>query len=93
MPEPGRESGTDRETTGIDVTGFAVEALDGTIGKVDEATRRAGGGGIVVDTGPWIFGKRVMIPASLVDRVDADEERVYVALRRDEIKNAPEYGL
>jgi hypothetical protein len=40
------------------VTGYGVEALDGSIGKVDSATRDAvGTGHVVVDTGPWIFGK------------------------------------
>jgi hypothetical protein len=45
----------------VDLTGFKVEALDGSIGKVDEATNEAGGSFIVVDTGPWIFGKKVML--------------------------------
>ena len=88
-----RKPGSRPETTGLDLTGFSVEALDGTIGKVDEATRRAGGGGLVVDTGPWIFGKRVMLPATLVERVDEHAETVHVNLTRDEVRNAPEYGF
>ena len=47
----------------VDLTGFKVDARDGSIGKVDEATHEAAGSFIVVDTGPWIFGKKVMIPA------------------------------
>jgi hypothetical protein len=45
----------------------------------------------VVDTGPWIFGKKVMLPAGIVDRVDLDEEKVYVSRTKDEIKNSPEF--
>jgi hypothetical protein len=75
----------------VDFTGFKVEALDGSIGKVDESTNEAGGSFIVVDTGPWIFGKKVMLPAGVVDRVDSDDEKVYVNRNKDEIKNAPEY--
>jgi len=45
---------------------------------------------IVVDTGPWIFGKKVMLPAGVVDRIDAQAEAVYVNLSKDEIKDAPE---
>jgi hypothetical protein len=80
------------ETIGdIDLTGFKVEALDGDIGKIDEATYDAGSSYAVVDTGPWIFGKKVMLPAGVIDRVDAEDERVFVNRTKDEIKNAPEY--
>jgi hypothetical protein len=79
------------EWAGFDLTGFGVEALDGGIGKIDEATHDVGSSYIVVDTGPWIFGKKVMLPAGVIDRVDADDEKVYVDRTKDEIKNAPEF--
>ena len=75
----------------IDLTGFKVEATDGDIGKVDEATYEAGGSFIVVDTGPWIFGKKVMLPAGVIRDVDLDTETLFVDLTKDEIKNAPEF--
>ena len=75
----------------INLTGFKVEAVDDEIGKVDEATNEVGGSFIVVDTGPWIFGKKVMLPAGVVQRVDADDERVYVNRTKDQIKGAPEF--
>jgi hypothetical protein len=75
----------------VDLTGFKVEAQDGDIGKVDEATTEAGGSFIVVDTGPWIFGKKVMIPAGVIRDIDLDTESVFVDLTKDEIKNAPEF--
>jgi hypothetical protein len=75
----------------VDLTGFKVEALDGGIGKVDEATHDAGGSFIVVDTGPWIFGKKAMLPAGVIRDVELDDETVYVDLTKDEIKNAPEF--
>ncbi len=79
------------ETSGTDLTGYSVEATDGGIGKVDEATSEVGSSYLVVDTGPWIFGKKVMLPAGVIDRVDRDEEKVYVNRSKDEIKNAPEF--
>jgi hypothetical protein len=84
---------TYREQTwsGTDLTGFSVEATDGGIGKVDEATYEVGGSYIVVDTGPWIFGKKVLLPAGVIDRVDADAETIYVNRMKDEIKDAPEF--
>ena len=74
-----------------DIKGFGVEALDGGIGKIDEATDEVGGSFVVVDTGPWIFGKKVVLPAGVIDRVELDEEKVYVNRTKDEIKDAPEF--
>jgi hypothetical protein len=76
---------------GMDLAGFTVEAIDGKIGKVDEATQEAGGSYIVVDTGPWIFGKKVLLPAGVIRDVDLDTETVFVNRTKDEIKNAPEF--
>ena len=84
---------THRDTTvaTTDITGFSVEAIDGSIGKIDEATNEVGGSYVVVDTGPWIFGKKVLLPAGVIDRVDADAETIYVNRTKDEIKDAPEF--
>jgi hypothetical protein len=45
----------------------------------------------VVDTGPWIFGRKVMLPAGVVERIDTAEKTVYVDRTKAEIKDAPEY--
>lgn len=86
-----------RESTGIparqeNLTGFKVHAVDGDIGKIDAATRDVGAGYVVVDTGPWIFGRKVMLPAGTVERVDWDGEAVYVDRTKDQIKGSPELG-
>lgn len=73
------------------LVGLDVVATDGEIGKVDEATDEAGASGVVVDTGAWILGRKVLLPAGVIQRVDLDEEKVYVELTKDEIKSAPEY--
>ena len=41
---------------------------------------------LVVDTGFWIFGKKRLIPAGVVDRVDHDDRKVYVSMTKDQIK-------
>ena len=81
----------DETVAGQDISGFSVEALDGGIGKIDEATYDVGASYVVVDTGPWIFGKKVMLPGGVIDRIDFSDERVYVNRTKDEIKNAPEF--
>ena len=78
-------------TRNLDLTGFSVEATDGGIGKVDEATYETSRSYIVVDTGPWIFGKKVLLPAGVVQRVDLDSETVFVNRTKDEIKDSPEF--
>lgn len=78
-------------TRGVDLVGFDIEATDGGIGKIDEASYDVGGSYVVVDTGPWIFGKKVMLPAGVIERVDLDSQTVFVDRTKDEIKNSPEF--
>jgi hypothetical protein len=75
----------------MDISGFGVEAQDGSIGKVDEASNEVGASYIVVDTGPWIFGKKVLLPAGVIQNVDTEDEKVYVDRTKDEIKDSPEF--
>jgi PRC-barrel domain len=74
-----------------DLTHFDVEALDGSIGKVDDATNDAPSGELVVDTGFWIFGKKRLIPFGAIRNVDADSKIVQVDLTKDQIKSAPDF--
>jgi hypothetical protein len=85
------ETATGEVGARFDLAGFEVEALDGSIGKIDDATYDVGASYIVVDTGPWIFGKKVMLPAGVIADVDGNEEKVFVNRTKDEIKSAPEF--
>ena len=78
-------------TGGNDLVGYDVEATDGSIGKIDEATTEASSSYLVVDTGFWIFGKKRLIPAGVVSSVDHDSKNVYVDLTKEQIKSAPDY--
>ena len=46
---------------------------------------------LVVDTGPWIFGRKVLLPTGVVKRIDTLEHNVYVDRTKHQIKAAPEY--
>ncbi|MFB7597781.1 PRC-barrel domain containing protein [Streptomyces sp. NPDC056160] len=83
-PEAGRSED-------LDLTGFTVVAHDGTIGHVDREAERSGMRHLVVDTGVWVFGRSVLVPAGTVRRVVAAERRVEVACSRAEIKAAPRF--
>ena len=74
-----------------ELTGYTVEAVDGRIGKVDKATYESDSAGLVVDTGPWIFGKKALIPAGTINNIDPSECVVYVDRTKEQIKDAPEY--
>lgn len=76
---------------GADLTGYKIEAIDGDIGKVDRASHETDSSYLVIDTGPWIFGKKVLLPAGVVNHVDHDDRKVYVDRTKDQIKAAPEY--
>jgi hypothetical protein len=72
-----------------ELEGFKVEGLDGTIGHVRESINATGRSFLLVDTGPWIFGKRVLLPAGLVDRVHPEEKIVYIERTKDAVKEGP----
>jgi hypothetical protein len=77
---------------GVDLTGYRVEATDGGVGKIDSASYAVNDSYLVVDTGPWIFGKTVLVPAGTVNHVDHDGQKVHIDRTRDQIKAAPEYS-
>jgi hypothetical protein len=81
----------DNDWSRLDLSGYRVEATDGHIGNVDEASHEIGSGAIIVDTGPWIFGKMVMLPVGVISRIDEDDRRIWVNLTKQEIKHAPEF--
>jgi hypothetical protein len=74
-----------------DLVGFQVVATDGAVGNIDAATYDVGGSYIVVDTGFWIFGKKRMLPAGVLERVNYNDRRVHVNLSKDQIRQAPDY--
>jgi hypothetical protein len=82
---------TDLQTTARDLIGYDVEATDGRIGEIDEATYEAGSAYLVVDTGFWIFGKKRMVPAGVVERIDDTDRKVFVRMTKDQIKSAPDF--
>ena len=48
---------------------------------------------IVVDTGPWILGRKVLLPAGVIQEIDLDNRKVEVRLTKGQIKNSPEIDV
>ena len=67
----------------------ASSLLDGDIGHIDQASSELlGASHLVVETG---VGRRVLLPAGFVERIDTAEQKIYVDRTKDQIRAAPEY--
>ena len=77
-----------------DVSGYHIEAADGTIGHVEDfliddqnwAIRY-----LIVNTRNWWPGKHVLVSPQWITRVSWSDSTVFVNLPRETIKQAPEY--
>ena len=74
-----------------DLAGYAVEASDGHIGDIDEVSVDPGSGCIIVDTGFWIFGKKRMVPAGMIEKIDTEARTVHLSCSKSDVKAAPDY--
>lgn len=74
-----------------DLSGYDVQATDGSIGEIGESQTDAGSARVIVETGFWIFGKKRMIPAGAITSVDHDAREVHVNMTKDQIKEAPDH--
>ncbi|HVL34769.1 MAG TPA: PRC-barrel domain-containing protein [Burkholderiales bacterium] len=76
-----------------DLKGDAIVARDGELGSVRDVyfdDQRWAVRYLVVDTGKWLPGRKVLIsPASVTG---ADERSLRVALSREQVQNAPDPG-
>ena len=78
----------------IAVTGYAIQTVDGEIGHVndfivDDETWEIRY--LIIDTGNWWPGKRILISPRWIKRISWSESNVYVDLPRATIKRSPEY--
>lgn len=77
-----------------EVAGYDIEASDGSIGHVrdfvfDDQTWTIRY--LVVDTGNWWPGKKVLVATRWVDHIDWDQRKVFTSLSREGIRSSPEY--
>jgi hypothetical protein len=74
-----------------DLGGYVIHASDGEVGRVDRDDIATGVSYLLVKTGSWIFGRTVLLPASVIERIDHANQAVYVKCTRAAIEHAPEY--
>lgn len=73
--------------------GYKIQAVDGEIGKVEDLYFDAHDWVLrylVVDTGPWILGRKVLLTHHALQQTDGDDEIISVNLTREQVKNSPE---
>jgi hypothetical protein len=81
-----------RSLAELDLTDFEVETRDGVVGRVDRATREVGSSYVVIDPGAAMpLGRRLVVPAGIVDTVDLDTRRLFVDASRSELLSSPEF--
>ncbi|WP_137389482.1 PRC-barrel domain-containing protein [Rhodoligotrophos defluvii] len=75
------------------LNGYSLRATDGEIGSVDDLliddqswTVRW----LVVDTGTWLSGRRVLLPSSHLGRSDRELRHIAVDLSREQVRNSPD---
>ncbi len=74
------------------IIGLHIQATDGAIGHVADFVMDDKNWAIqhmVVDTGHWLSGKRVMIPPRQINRISWDESKVYVDLTKEAVVGSP----
>lgn len=75
------------------IKGYAIAASDGRIGTVsdflfDDASWRVRW--LVVDTGNWLSGRKVLLPPSVLGQPDPEGEKFSVSLTMQQVKDSPE---
>jgi hypothetical protein len=102
VPQPASEDPADKAAEEGDphlrsvkeVTGYSIEATDGSIGHVEEFIADDDNWAIrymVVDTRNWLPGKKVLVSPHWIRSISWAQRSVHVELTREAIKRAPEY--
>ncbi|MCF6158259.1 MAG: PRC-barrel domain containing protein [wastewater metagenome] len=93
FPPPEREGDPHLRST-EEIIGYRIHATDGDIGHVDDFILDVKDWIIrhmVVDTGSWLPGRKVLISSDWITHIRWRDERVYVDIPKDIIKDSPEY--
>jgi len=79
--------------TAKDLQGYAIQATDGEIGQVDDVYFDDDAWVIrylVVGTGAWLPGRRVLISPIAIGRPDRNAQLLPVSLTKDQVRNSPD---
>lgn len=77
------------EVGGARLAGHSVDAIDGRLGRVVNASLVPNDSNLVIRTGWWVFGTRLLLPAGTVSHVDPAARTVYLDRTRGQVRSAP----
>jgi hypothetical protein len=92
--EQTQETGDPHLRSAQEVIGYHIQALDGEIGHVKDFFLEGDCWCIryvLVNTRNWLPGRDVLVAQASLDKVDWAASKVYVDLRRQQVKESPEY--
>jgi uncharacterized protein (TIGR02271 family) len=77
-----------------EIKNFSVYAQEDKVGSIDDVLVDIEDGRFryyIVDTGFWIFGKKILLPVGL-GRINADEKKIYVNnLTKEQVEDLPNF--
>ncbi len=76
-----------------DLEGFSVRAADGDIGEVKEFyfdDRQWVVRYLVVETGSWLFSKKILLSPISVKHIHRDDKMLTVSISKEQVKNSPD---
>lgn len=94
VQEAAHEDGDPNLRSIQDVQDYAIQASDDSIGEVEDFIINDENWRIdymVVDTGNWFPGKKVLIAPSWIKEINWNESEVLVNATQDQVKESPEY--
>lgn len=77
-----------------EVTGYRIRATDDTIGDVRDFIANDTSWQVVwlvVDTGTWLPGRKVILALPWIERIDWNESAVHVDIACEDVKRSPEF--
>lgn len=95
-PEQQAQRGDPNLRSCHEVSGYRIHAEDGEIGHVEDYVVMTADWGIrylLVDTRNWLPGKKVLVSPLWISGVSWPREEVFVRMRRQTIREAPEFDI
>lgn len=92
--EPDESRATPNLRSTHEVSGYHIQASNGEMGQVTDFLFDDQGWYIrhlVVDTGTWLPGRKVLVAPPWIERIRWREQQVYVALTQDSVRHSPPY--
>ena len=91
LEEAERKASESHLRSSEEVIGYSIEAVDGKIGHVEDLRiddRNWAIADLVVDTGDWLPGKKVLVPPTAVKDIDWSTRAVRLRMSRQDVDRA-----